>query len=126
MSDAGEPGRHIARRLYPTLGDCEDCGAPATDRHHVDGDTFNNAPENIEQLCRRCHMRKDGRMAALAAHKTPRTPPRPCSNCHRPSKPLRKGRCGTCNEYLRRTGEERPVDADGNPLVRRFVGRVAA
>lgn len=61
-----EAGRKRAQRLYD-LGDCERCGAAATDRHHRDGNTHNNAPENIERLCRSCHMKVDGRLEALQA-----------------------------------------------------------
>lgn len=50
------------------LGDCESCGAQATDRHHKDGDTGNNVPENIAILCRRCHMTIDGRLAQRDAN----------------------------------------------------------
>lgn len=61
-----ETGRERARYRYE-LGPCESCGEPGTDRHHKDGKTTHNEPENISILCRRCHMRLDGRMAALAA-----------------------------------------------------------
>lgn len=46
---------------------CEICSEPATDRHHIDGDTGNNELINIACLCRRCHMESDGRLAHLAA-----------------------------------------------------------
>jgi hypothetical protein len=59
-------GRARAKRRYP-LGPCEQCGQPATERHHRDENTLNNAPENIAILCRRCHMTLDGRLAALVA-----------------------------------------------------------
>ena len=55
-------GRTRAQRKYPTIGSCEHCGNPAKDRHHKDGDTANNSPENIAVLCRRCHMKEDGRL----------------------------------------------------------------
>ena len=42
----------------------EGCGARA-ERHHKDGNTKNNAPENIEFLCHRHHTITDGRAAAL-------------------------------------------------------------
>lgn len=57
-------GRAQARRLYQ-LGACEDCGRPGVDRHHKDGDTDNNLPENIAILCRRCHQEEDGRLEGL-------------------------------------------------------------
>lgn len=125
MSDTA--GHKRCRELYPVLGACEHdgCTAPAVDRHHIDGDPFNNARSNVAFLCRRHHMAVDGRGAILGTFKVPVRLGKPCSNCQRSAKPLRRGRCGACNEYLRRTGEERPVDASGQPLVRRFVGRVA-
>jgi hypothetical protein len=50
--------RHFAKRP------CEVCGEEKKriDRHHKDGNTANNNPENIKFLCRRCHMVEDGRM----------------------------------------------------------------
>jgi hypothetical protein len=45
------------------MRDCDRCGKPGRDRHHRDGNTLNNEPENIECLCRRCHMEIDGRLA---------------------------------------------------------------
>jgi hypothetical protein len=61
-----ESGRDWARRWYPMPDLCEDCHtAPPLDRHHVDGNTNNNAPENIAFLCRRCHQKRDGRHERL-------------------------------------------------------------
>ena len=92
---------------------CEDCGKPAIDRHHVDGDTGNNARENVRFLCRRCHMVADGRLERtkerLRILSKPQ-PSKPCANCHVPSKPLRKGRCDACSMYFYRTGVERPSE----------------
>lgn len=43
-------------RLYPLDGeDCARCGIPAEERHHKDGDIYDNAPDNIEFLCKSCH-----------------------------------------------------------------------
>lgn len=54
--------RRRARRRKP-LALCEECSiAPALDVHHRDGDPFNNTPDNLMGLCRRCHMTIDGRM----------------------------------------------------------------
>lgn len=56
-------GRMRAKRAYPEIADCERCGGrPATDRHHVDGNTFNNLRSNVLFVCRRCHMELDGRL----------------------------------------------------------------
>jgi len=59
-------GRLRAIRNYP-LTNCELCGAPGRDRHHKDGNTLNNAPDNIQRLCRRCHMTVDGRLSKFVA-----------------------------------------------------------
>lgn len=111
--DAANPKtkRNRAVRLYE-LRACDRCGKPGTDRHHRDGDTGNNTPENIAILCRHCHMEIDGRLASLAAHSAARHHPLPakaCLHCGRLAKPLRRGRCGACSEYLRRRGQERPL-----------------
>ena len=57
-------GHRRAHRRFK-LDLCERCGKPATDRHHIDDNPLNNAPENIACLCRRCHMTKDGRIAKM-------------------------------------------------------------
>lgn len=67
-------GRKRALRAYPTIGPCEACGATKTERHHKDGNTANNAPDNIAALCRRCHMIADGRLADVTAQAVARLP----------------------------------------------------
>lgn len=69
-----ETGRIRARKMYPSpLGDCENCGARrATERHHLDGDTFNNARSNILFVCRPCHGRIDGRWERLKKKHCPK------------------------------------------------------
>lgn len=89
-----------AHRVIPELGPCEKCGAPARDRHHIDGDTGNNVPENLTALCRRCHMEVDGRLARMGTEiKVPKQPPKVCIECGRLHKPSRKGLCPNC--YMR-------------------------
>jgi hypothetical protein len=59
-------GNQRAVRMYTSIGECQECGErPALDRHHKDGDTTNNEPENVLFLCRSCHMKADGRMKNL-------------------------------------------------------------
>ena len=58
-------GRKRAERMYPGEHPCEECGSDSSERHHRDGNTANNSPENIGFLCRRCHMREDGRLDAV-------------------------------------------------------------
>lgn len=113
--EAGEDaGRARARAAY-ALGSCERCGRPGTDRHHKDGDTLNNDPGNIEILCRRCHMKADGRLdkfVEMANWPKPHllTEVTPCVVCGQPFKPLRKGRCRRCALYFYLRGIERPTE----------------
>ena len=50
-------GHERAQKRYPLAGRvCAECEvAPATDRHHWDGDQNNNAPTNVVFVCVRCH-----------------------------------------------------------------------
>lgn len=56
--------RARARRRWPHLGQCEypACREPATDRHHRDGDVWNNARANLRFLCPAHHRVEDVRM----------------------------------------------------------------
>jgi hypothetical protein len=105
--------RHRARALYE-LGACEQCGLPATDRHHKDGNTGHNEPSNIGILCRRCHMAEDGRLerfrAMAKSKKGCRIPDKACVRCHAMVHVTRKGRCNNCSMYLYKTGRERPLE----------------
>lgn len=124
-------GRMRARRLYKKIGNCCLCGKKATDRHHVNGDTFDNSVENIMFLCRRCHMDLDGRLKKITEN-MPRkiTEPKPCLNCNKLSKPLRKGLCHACNEYFRRNNKPRPdfykksrvINEDMAKLIKKLRG----
>ena len=55
-------GRTRALRAYPDIGCCVRCGSQRSERHHRDGNTANNSPENVVALCRKCHMSEDGRL----------------------------------------------------------------
>ncbi len=59
-----QSGRSRAERWYK-IGKCDLCGRKAIDRHHKDGNPLNNNPENIQPVCRRCHMKVDGRIEKL-------------------------------------------------------------
>lgn len=63
-------GRRRAERMYPHIGQCSVCGGARAERHHIDGNPANNAPDNVRALCRRCHMMVDGRWAAVKAAAT--------------------------------------------------------
>jgi hypothetical protein len=122
-----EAGRMRARARYKIIDRCTHCGKPATDRHHVDGNTLNNEPENVAPLCRRCHMALDGRLDALRvlavdnARRKALLPPKRCVVCSVPSNPLTKGRCKACLMYFRRTGRERPPEFFGRTYPPRDV-----
>lgn len=50
--------RAYARDKVPP-GPCSRCNKPnGIDVHHKDRDCFNNAIENLERLCRGCHLRE--------------------------------------------------------------------
>ena len=107
--DNKEAGRKRARRQFRDMGTCERCDKLATDRHHIDGNPFNNRRSNISFLCRKCHMKLDGRLAALieaGAMKPPQSV-KFCHICGTPANPLRHGKCGRCYDYHHRSGVER-------------------
>lgn len=58
-------GRTRALRAFPNIGPCQGCGNQRVERHHKDGNTSNNRASNIIPLCRKCHMRTDGRLEAV-------------------------------------------------------------
>ncbi len=67
-------GRSRALRAYPCKEPCELCGSDKSERHHIDGNTKNNSRENIQFLCRRCHMKEDGRLASFTKSAAGRMP----------------------------------------------------
>ncbi len=71
-------GNWRAQSLHPGPKPCVRCGAKG-ERHHVDGNPVNNAPENIAWLCRHHHMEVDGRLrSSLFAMWAIRNPSKPC------------------------------------------------
>ncbi len=57
-------GRHRAARKF-TINLCEKCLQKAIDRHHKDNNVRNNDRSNLLFLCRKCHMKVDGRLTKL-------------------------------------------------------------
>jgi len=69
--------REVARKSYwkehdkPTY-ECPDCGRRETqlrygfEVHHIDGDTSNNALDNLVALCRPCHNVREGKKPSTA------------------------------------------------------------
>ena len=45
---------------------CAECGTPANEVHHRDGDVANNDPDNLESLCRSCHSSRTRKESASA------------------------------------------------------------
>lgn len=54
---AGRMAMHYrARLLTKDIAQCNRCPALAQLTHHRDGNPRNNVPDNLERLCRRCHI----------------------------------------------------------------------
>jgi hypothetical protein len=60
-----DTGRKRARSIAPREIACR-CGTIKTEVHHKDGNPLHNSPENLEVLCRRCHMAADGRLSKVS------------------------------------------------------------
>lgn len=58
-------GRVRAIRIFPDAKPCKNHPEKRGERHHKNGDTRDNSPDNIEWLCRKCHMEADGRLEKL-------------------------------------------------------------
>lgn len=77
-NDAGRNAMHYrARLLTESIPTCQRCGSRAQLTHHIDENPWNNTPENLERLCRRCHIAHHraaldrGRSQRVKASKTP-------------------------------------------------------
>lgn len=61
--------RRRAQKVVPS-GNCEVCGQPGADRHHIDRNILNNNPTNIAYLCRshhaQLHYEEDGPRGFMA------------------------------------------------------------
>ncbi len=53
-------GRQRAVKMYKS-SPCEVCGSTKSERHHIDGRTYNNLRENIMFVCRKHHVAIDRR-----------------------------------------------------------------
>jgi len=81
-------GRKRAQRAYPIAEEdrCEHCGSIKTlQRHHIDRDPMNNAPDNIALLCVDCHAKQ---------HRT--IQPATCQICGLEFQPKRSRRATLC------------------------------
>ena len=63
-------GRVRAQKKFKNAVMCNRCKSKKKpiDRHHKDGNTRNNNESNIEFLCRKCHMKLDGRSEKLGSY----------------------------------------------------------
>ena len=94
-SDAHHSAREIAYLVLGREYKCERCGSTRNvDVHHKDRNHLNNTPENLELLCRSCHMKEHRKVAKL------------CSICGQPTESL-----GYCNKHYIRYKKY------GNPLM---------
>lgn len=63
-----------ANEITYSIRVCDVCGSIQNlERHHLDNNPFNNAPDNIRVLCRRCHMEIDGRLGWAAKPRVQKT-----------------------------------------------------
>lgn len=51
----GANGGHLRAQKLFRLGVCDCCPADAVERHHLNEDPTNNAPDNVVCLCTKCH-----------------------------------------------------------------------
>lgn len=65
-------GRARANR-HIEIDRCDCCDEKAVHRHHVDGNTLNNKPDNVVPLCARCHHSHHVGQAVFVVHETPIT-----------------------------------------------------
>ena len=80
------PGSGRARaRNRKAAGSCEVCGTPnAKDVHHLNQNTDDNRPENLQRICRSCHNHVHQKR-------------KPCVVCGKPQKGL-----GYCEKHYQR------------------------
>lgn len=114
MSRAGFQGDNVtphgargrAKKVKP-IDQCERCGSEEQiERHHRDRDPYNNTPENVEVLCKPCHVAEHATGLCRKGHALYRMP----------SGGLR---CRECwNAYQREYGKrQRIATRNGNELT---------
>ena len=107
MTGSRNTGYRRAQRTIPIFEDdkCDHCGGTTIlQRHHKDGNAYNNNLTNVEILCQKCHVAEHMRMGTWGKGKT--LTPKECVVCGTPFQP-RKDRdklCGhpSCLEELGR------------------------
>lgn len=113
--------RYLARVRARTV--CSKCGGRPIEFHNEEHEKDSNRrvahlaalgfPVQViaaeisrcEALCRSCHMKLDGRLAALLAARPRQAgmvfPAKRCTRCGKRYKPLRRGLCNACNHRQR-------------------------
>lgn len=107
---AGWMAEHRKARMICPPGPCEVCGAANAEVHHKNEDWKDHRPENLQRLCRSCHMK---------AHRSGKK----CMLCDRPHKGL--GYCEMHYQRFKKWGDPTVVkdnqfttlrkDCDQNP-----------
>lgn len=121
---------------------CAHCGAQPVEWHNPDHVALNRRDYRIGRmvgigrsiekiqaemsactpLCRRCHMREDGRLKRFVESGGSRfargtsLPPKPCSECGKLAKPLARGCCKGC--YQRRNSQQMNEEERGRKNAR--------
>lgn len=83
---------------------CEDCGAKATDAHHIDLSKSNHAISNLKALCHTCHIgRYHSKKKGVYAYRPLYEPPdmKKCNRCGYEwlAKAIRPKSCPSCKSY---------------------------
>lgn len=113
QSQSRRSAHRRANEITHSIKACEVCGSSQNlERHHLDNNPFNNSPDNVQVLCRRCHMEIDGRLGWAAKPKIRKT----CLHCDgsfevRPSSAHQTFCCRPC--YLAFRKERRVRQALG-------------
>lgn len=103
QSEDWSTSHYHARKLVAS-GPCATCGRRgATDVHHRDGNHLNNSPENLERICRSCHMLHHRRKGS-------------CVLCGQPMKGL-----GYCDKHYQRFKKYGDPLADKRPKKKRCL-----
>jgi hypothetical protein len=101
-------GRQRANRLFPLDGPCKHCGRPAQHRHHIDGNSLNNRPENIALVCARCHVLVEHPESIDRLRAARPAGQNVCISCGQWSKHIWKDRCPRCYAQHRRAEKHAP------------------
>lgn len=74
-----------------------------------------NADGTFSGYCKKCKMVEDGRAGVPISEHHRKFVPKTCTHCKKDAKIIRHGLCPACNEYKRRTGNDRPISNSNDP-----------